>query len=82
MNKINDLKVGVHGSAHVHESKYFFAFARYDIVQTYLMIMIAKECYLRVSCWSEKIKKAASGIKISILCANLYVKCIYTIKAN
>ena len=21
---------GVHGSAHVHESKYFFAFARYD----------------------------------------------------
>ena len=25
-----DLKGGVHGSAHVHESKYFFAFARYD----------------------------------------------------
>ena len=24
------LKGGVHGSAHVHESKYFFAFARYD----------------------------------------------------
>ena len=24
------LKEGVHGSAHVHESKYFFAFARYD----------------------------------------------------
>ena len=23
------LKGGVHGSAHVHESKYFFAFARY-----------------------------------------------------
>ena len=25
------LKGGVHGSAHVHESKYFFAFARYDL---------------------------------------------------
>ena len=24
------LKGGVHGSAHVHESKYFLAFARYD----------------------------------------------------
>ena len=24
------LKGGVHGSAHVHESKYFFSFARYD----------------------------------------------------
>ena len=24
------LKGGVHGSAHVHESKNFFAFARYD----------------------------------------------------
>ena len=24
------LKGGVHSSAHVHESKYFFAFARYD----------------------------------------------------
>ena len=24
------LKGSVHGSAHVHESKYFFAFARYD----------------------------------------------------
>ena len=25
-----NLKGGVHGSAHVHESKYFFVFARYD----------------------------------------------------
>ena len=25
-----NLKGGVHGSAHVHESRYFFAFARYD----------------------------------------------------
>ena len=25
-----ELKEGVHGSAHVHESKYFFPFARYD----------------------------------------------------
>ena len=25
-----DLKGGVHGSAHVYESKYFFAFASYD----------------------------------------------------
>ena len=24
------LRGGVHGSAHVHESKYFFAFAHYD----------------------------------------------------
>ena len=28
--KLCSLKGGVHGSAHVHESKYFFAFARYD----------------------------------------------------
>ena len=28
--KADGLKGGVHGSAHVHESKYFFAFARYD----------------------------------------------------
>ena len=27
-NKV--LKGGAHGSAHVHESKYFFAFPRYD----------------------------------------------------
>ena len=31
MNTVNSvLKGGVHDSAHVHESKYFFAFARYD----------------------------------------------------
>ena len=29
-NGYSFLKGGVHGSAHVHESKYFFAFARYD----------------------------------------------------
>ena len=27
---LEPLKGGVHGSAHVHESKYFFAFARYE----------------------------------------------------
>ena len=30
LNKKQLLKGGVHGSVHVHESKYFFAFARDD----------------------------------------------------